>query len=37
MKGAEKLILLDPAEFKKIYRQIKKDFAAGEYPPYFVL
>jgi hypothetical protein len=29
--------LLAAREFKRIYKQIKKDFAAGEYPPYFVL
>lgn len=33
----QEIVPLDPNEFKKIYKRIKKDFAAGEYPPYFVL
>ncbi len=29
--------LMDHSELKGYYRNIKKDFPAGEYPPYFVL
>jgi len=28
---------IKPADFKRIYKHIKKDFSAGEYAPYFVL
>lgn len=33
----QEMVPLDPAEFKRIYKRIKKDFAEGEYPPYFIL
>lgn len=33
----QEIVLLDPREFKRIFKNIKRDFAEGEYPPYFVL
>ncbi|MEI6100224.1 MAG: GNAT family N-acetyltransferase [Eubacteriales bacterium] len=31
------IVLLDALDFKRIYKRFKKDFAPGEYAPYFVL